>query len=126
MATSVNLDISKRVDITCRKGDSFSLELFIKDSAGVAIDVTTPTVYSFKMEVRETDTSAGATLDTSAAGFVITGTIAGLVNITSTAAIMATVEAGTYVYDLQATLASDSSVQTWFYGIFKINEDVSV
>ena len=126
MATSVNLDISKRVDITCRKGDSFSLEFLIKDSEGVAIDVTTPTVYSFKMEVRETDTAASAIIDTEGSGFTIVGTSAGLVTITASAAVMAAVEAGLYVYDLQATLASDSSVQTWFYGIFKINEDVAV
>ena len=65
MATSVNLDISKRVDIVCRKGNTFNLELLIKDALGVVIDVSTPTMYTFKMEVRETDTSAATIIDTS-------------------------------------------------------------
>ena len=126
MATSVNLDISKRVDIVCRKGNTFNLELLIKDALGVVIDVATPTVYTFKMEVRETDTSAATIIDTSAAGFTITGTNLGVVEITTTAAIMAAVNAGLFVYDFQATKASDSSVQTWLYGTFRVNEDVTV
>tara|TARA_R110000803_G_scaffold109648_2_gene178019 strand:- start:2045 stop:2425 length:381 start_codon:yes stop_codon:yes gene_type:complete len=126
MATSVNLDISKRVDIVCRKGNTFNLELLIKDALGVVIDVSTPTVYTFKMEVRETDTSAATIIDTSAAGFTITGTNLGVVEITTTAAIMAAVNAGLFVYDFQATKASDSSVQTWLYGTFRVNEDVTV
>jgi hypothetical protein len=126
MATSVNLDISKRVDIVCRKGNTFNLELLIKDALGVVIDVATPTVYTFKMEVRETDTSAATIINTSSAGFTITGTNLGVVEITTTAAIMAAVNAGLFVYDFQATKASDSSVQTWLYGTFRVNEDVTV
>jgi hypothetical protein len=126
MATSVNLDISKRVDIVCRKGNTFNLELLIKDALGVVIDVSTPTMYTFKMEVRETDTSAATIIDTSAAGFIITGTNLGVVEIKTTAAIMAAVNAGLFVYDLQATKTSDSSVQTWLYGTFRVNEDVTV
>ena len=126
MATSVNLDISKRVDITCRKGNTFDLELLIKDALGVVIDVTTPTVYTFKMEVRETDTSAATIIDTSGSGFTITGTSLGVVTISTTSAIMAAVNAGLFVYDLQATKASDSNVQTWLYGTFRVNEDVTV
>ena len=128
--TSVNLDIAKRVDITCRKGDTFNLEFVIKDSTGTALDVTTPSVYTFKMEVRESDTTAGsATIRTTGdaeSGFNILGTDAGIVTITSAASFMATVGSGIYVYDLEATKVDDSSVQTWFYGIFKINEDVAV
>ena len=125
MATSVNLDISKRVDIVCRKGNTFNLELLIKDALGVVIDVSTPTMYTFKMEVRETDTSAATIIDTSAAGFTITGTNLGVVEITTTAAIMAAVNAGLFVYDFPATKASDSSVQTWLYGTFRVNEGVT-
>jgi len=126
MATSVNLDISKRVDITCRKGNTFDLELLIKDALGVVIDVTTPTVYTFKMEVRETDTSAATIIDTSSGGFTITGTSLGVVTISTTSAIMAAVNSGLFVYDFQATKASDSNVQTWLYGTFRVNEDVTV
>ena len=128
--TSVNLDIAKRVDITCRKGDTFNLEFIIKDSAGVALDVTTPSQYTFKMEVRETDTTTGsATIQTTgetSTGFNILGTSSGIVTVACSASKMATVSSGIYVYDLEATKVDDSSVQTWFYGIFKINEDVAV
>lgn len=130
MATSINLDIAKRVDITCRKGDTFNLEFAISDSAGSALNVTTPSVYTFKMEVRETDTTTGnATISTTgetSTGFSILGTSAGIVTVTCAAAFMSSVSSGIYVYDLEATKVDDSSVQTWFYGIFKINEDVAV
>lgn len=128
--TSVNLDISTRVDITCRRGDTFNLEFIIKDSTGTALDVTTPTNYTFKMEVRETDVTSGtATIPTTgdtSTGFNILGTSAGIVTVTSSATFMATVTSGIYVFDLQATKVDDSTVQTWFYGLFTINEDISV
>lgn len=128
--TSINLDIAKRVDITCRKGDTFNLEFIISDSTGSALDVSTPSIYTFKMEVRETDTTTGtATIRTTGdtlSGFNILGTSSGIVTVTCSAPLMATISSGIYVYDLEATKVDDSSVQTWFYGIFKINEDVAV
>jgi hypothetical protein len=130
MSQSVNLDIAKRVDLTCRKGDTFNLEFVIKDSTGTALDVTTPSVYTFKMEVREIDTTAGnatiGTTEDASTGFSIFGTSAGIVTLSCSATFMASVDSGIYVYDFEATKADDSSVQTWFYGIFKINQDVAV
>ena len=35
----INFDIAKRLDITCRRGDSFSLELTLKDSSGIPINL---------------------------------------------------------------------------------------
>ena len=52
MASKVNLDISERLDITCRKGDSFDLTLTLKDSTGTAIALSTGS-YSFLMQVWE-------------------------------------------------------------------------
>ena len=49
MATQINLDNSTRVDITCRKGDTFSLELTFTDDNGDAIDLTS---YTWKMDVK--------------------------------------------------------------------------
>ena len=40
MATSINLDIANRVDVTTRRGDTFTLELTFKDEDGVAIDLS--------------------------------------------------------------------------------------
>jgi alpha-ketoglutarate-dependent taurine dioxygenase len=130
MATSVNLDISQRVDIICRKGDTFDLEFIIEDADGVPVDVTTPTVYTFKMEVRENSTAPDPPIiDTTgdpATGFEITGTVDGVVSVLSDATFMETVPSGTFVYDLEATKVADSNVQTWFYGLFKVNEDITI
>jgi len=126
MATSINLDIANRVDITTRKGDTFTLELTFKDEDGVVIDLSSG--YEWMMQVRETDTSSavlfdGDSNDDSANDFGFTGTNTGLLTITASAATMAAIDGGIYVYDLQSS--QGATVITWMYGIFKINEDVS-
>ena len=118
MATKINLDNSTRVDITCRRGDTFTLEFTFSDDAGAAIDLTS---YTWKMDVKETDTSSGDIIADNS--FTYSGTALGVLTITATAAVMAAVEGGLYVYDLQSN--SSGSVKTWVYGLFKINEDVS-
>ena len=127
MATSINLDIASRVDITCRRGDTFVLELTFKDEDGVAIDLSSG--YNWMMQVRETDTSTSATLDgdsndENANDFGFGGTNAGVLTITSSASVMAAISGGVYVYDLQS--AQRAVVSTWMYGKFTVNEDVSV
>ena len=135
MANSINRDVSQRVDITCRKGDSFELDLDITDENGDAKNITN---YSFKMEVRKTDGSNTAyadgdatiilsTEDGSGEAKEITYTTpdaAGNVTFKVTASNMRGVSAGLYVYDIEAT--SGTSTTTWLHGLFKINEDVSV
>ena len=39
MAQTINLDTSQRVDITCRKGDTFDLSLTLKDNASTPASV---------------------------------------------------------------------------------------
>jgi hypothetical protein len=119
MAAQINLDTAQRVDITCRKGDSFRLELTFKNEAGVVINLTG---YTWKLDVRETDTSASAILEDSL--FTYNGTNLGVLTITAPPATMAGIEGGLYVYDLQSTNAG--AVKTWLYGIFKVNEDVTI
>jgi hypothetical protein len=46
MANKVNLDVSERLDIICRQGDSFDLTLTLKDSSGTALTLATDD-YSF-------------------------------------------------------------------------------
>ena len=126
MATSINLDIANRVDITTRRGDTFTLELTFNDEDGVAIDLSSG--YEWMMQVRESDTSTSALLDgdsddDNAGSFGFTGTNTGLLTITASAATMATIDGGIYVYDLQSS--QGATVITWMYGIFKVNEDVS-
>lgn len=126
MATSINLDIANRVDITTRRGDTFTLELTFNDEDGVAIDLSSG--YDWMMQVRESDTSSSTLLDGDsnddlANDFGFTGDNNGLLTITASASVMSAIEGGIYVYDLQS--AQGAVVTTWMYGIFKINEDVS-
>ena len=118
MATQINLDNATRVDITCRKGDTFTLEFTFTDNDGDAIDLTG---YAWKMDVKETDTSSSDIIADDS--FTYSGTNAGVLTITATASVMAGVSGGLYVYDLQST--NSGTVKTWVYGLFKVNEDVS-
>lgn len=120
MATQINLDTSTRVDITCRKGDTFKLEFTFTDDDGDAIDLTS---YTWKMDVKETDTSSSDIIGDS--DFDYTGTSAGKLTVEASSTTMAGVSGGLYVYDLQSSNGSPAVVKTWVYGIFKINEDVS-
>ena len=115
---SVNLDISSRLDITCRKNDTFSLDLDIKDASGNALDLTS---YTFKMEVRTSTDDVGSPI-ISSANIIDTKDSSGNLNLAIEATYME-VPAGTYVYDLQARLSG--VVTTWLYGTFKVNEDVT-
>ena len=127
MATRINLDIAQRVDITCRRGDTFVLELTFKDEDGIAIDLSSG--YNWMMQARDSDVSAttlldGDSNDDGANDFVFSGNNNGVLTITSLASTMANIEGGVYVYDLQS--AQGTVVVTWMYGKFTVNEDVSV
>lgn len=155
MAQTINLDTSQRVDITCKKGDTFDLSLTIKDNSSTPASIVADND-SFKMEVRTTDDGGSSysdsdtdiilsTLDDSgdskhisvmdSAGVVLGASDAGqaptdgIVRFFVSAANMASAPAGLYVYDIEMT--DDDSipankVTTLIYGTFKINEDVSV
>jgi len=138
MSNVVNLDVSKRVDIICRKGDTFKLEIDLKDSTGTAVPYD---AYTFKMEVRTADYENNAysttgdtdttivlsTEDTSPLVKKIVPTVTtGKVQFGVTNTIMKTVSSGMYVYDIEAISTSTSESQTWLYGTFKVNEDISV
>ena len=50
MASSVNLDTSDVLNITCRKGDTFSITITLKNSAGTLLTLLT-SEYTFLMQV---------------------------------------------------------------------------
>ena len=143
--SSVNLDVAQKLDITCRKGDTFRLLLTFKDSTGTVINVgdidsSTPQ-YSFSFEGRDfaTDDGDNARLSTNSNARrerVSNVTIQnvesdgsdGKIRIVIEAEEMAKIESGVYVYDLQANTVSGgpvSNVQTWVRGSFIVNEDVT-
>jgi hypothetical protein len=123
MAT-VNLDTAARLDIVCRKGDSFQLVL--------DFGTTVPTS-GWKMDVETADDGGSSILADTVFYYNVTDgdDTSSKLTIEASATEM-NVTAGLYVYDLQNT-DSDSSnnidsankVKTYVYGTFKINEDIS-
>jgi hypothetical protein len=113
----VNLDNAQRVDIVCRKGDTFSIEIDFYDANDDPIDLTG---YTWKMEVSESDTSPSPILDST--DFTYTGNSSGKLYVTATATTMLTIDGGLYIYGLQSN--DSGNVKTWLYGLFTVNEDV--
>jgi len=147
MAKKVNLDVSEKLDITCRRGDTFSLTVTLKDSSGTALPLATDN-YSFVMQVRDGNASA---VEKGASGLII-GTKglgskavdekgqersfesfvtddSGNVTITATATTMRQVPAGNYIYDLQQikpnTTTGVDVHTTILKGAFRVNQDIS-
>lgn len=114
---TVNLDNAQRVDIICRKGDTFSIEVNFYDANNQPINLTG---YTWKMEVSESDTSATPVLDSN--DFSYSGNSTGTLFVTATANTMLTINGGMYIYGLQSNDAG--TVKTWLYGLFTVNEDV--
>ena len=138
MATKVNLDVSEKLNITCKKGDTFNLGLLMKDANGDALDVST---YRFLMQVKgdpDPDTGerpliigtasegklAQRDRDGLATNFTITSDESGNVTINATAKTMELIDAGSYVYDIQQINNIDVTT-TIFEGRFIVNDDIS-
>lgn len=150
----VNFDISKRLDITTRRGDSFNLQLTLKDSSGTALNLYESDGESkFYMQVRDnmtstegngvvlytdnTESSADENLISQKFEVVLTdvsGTAdadaTGIVTISTSAEEMKLVAPGRYVYDLQYedpgnTVDSAADRKTILYGTFTVNDDIT-
>ena len=127
MATKINLDTSERVDITCRKGDTFSLRLNITNADDTVV-FTAGDV--FLMEVRNSDTgNPVANTSDPVVEFVITVTAdsddvtAKYIDLTLAATTMKTMPSGLYAYDIEQK--SGAVVTTLIYGTVRVIEDVS-
>lgn len=120
----INLDTAQRLDITCRKGDTFLLE--------VDFGQTIPTDV-WLMQVRLSDVDDEFVLEASSDSEIVvsdgnaTGTTITDSKITVTIAADIMDEptlSGMYVYDIQNT--DNGVVKTYLYGIFKVNEDITI
>jgi len=140
MASKANLDVAEKLDITCRKGDTFELSLNFKDSSGNNIALLTDE-YDFFMQVRSPQRTSAAK------GTLIAGTLSkgdqakgadkntnigfnfediddsGNVTIRATADTMANFPAGRYTYDLQYT--ANNKTTTVLKGSFTVNDDIT-
>ena len=148
----VDLDQSSRLDITCRRGDTFNMSLTLKDSDGVVLPLVSD-FYKFTMQVRGRKAADGTRpivigTDTSEAGhgtgvangtadFVFNtdltaGAETGIVVITVPATEMRTVDPGSYTYDLQyvGPNANANTIEgphtTVLFGSFIVNGDVAI
>ena len=119
--TTVNLDTAARLDIICRKGDTFTLALEFGKSIA---DAATSTSSEWDMDVRQSDTTSATILNDDDFAYAISDgkTTSSKLTITAAASTM-NVASGLYVYDLQQT--TSSATKTYLYGTFKINEDVT-
>jgi len=89
-------------NIVARQGSTFNLNFTI-DTDGDEWNLTT---YTARMQVRKATTSSTAILSlTSSSGITLGGT-AGTVAVTASAATMAALPAGTWVYDLELVSGS--------------------
>ena len=118
----VNLDTAARLDITCRRGDTFKLVLdFGADQSWQVAD--------FKMEIAPNAGAAATDSFDQSSYFTVAdnddGDTNAKVTITIPAAEMEDLEAGLYVYDLQTSSGTPAVVKTHVYGTFQINEDVT-
>lgn len=119
---SVSTDVAKRLDITCRKGDTFELTINAADSTGLPIDFNV--FIDMKFQVRPTDEDTGTPILSFDFPSNYQQSVGSLI-IRKAATDMESIESGVYVYDFELT-DQNSKTTTWFYGIFKINDDVSI
>ena len=129
MATTLNLDIAQELDITVRKGDNFSFTVTVKDSNGDAVDIS-PGNYTFNIDVRtSTDRSSRDNVVLSSAGIpgglTATGAADGTLTVEGGVIAMDAIQEGSYVYDIQSFKAATSFYQTWFFGQFIVNADIT-
>jgi hypothetical protein len=172
MANTLNLDRSQRLDVVCKRGDTFKMNLELKDDDGTALELnptnpqeTTP-YYAFKMEVRAADTDD--VIGDGAGGYLIqkfatikgrTGSVAPTVSDSTNLATFKidhedmgintsnstnNLDAGVYVYDIEKRLYNSApspmtpnfaaalqaetpaDVETILYGVFTVNEDITL
>lgn len=117
---SVNIDPASRLDVTCRRGDTFTLNTNVQDLSGNPLNTT---LYTFKTEVRTYPGSSTVVIASSS--FTYETSALGVFMVKATAATMAAVAAGTYAYDVQATDNTTGVVCTWMYGTFTVNQDIT-
>jgi len=89
---------SSTYDITADQGANYAATLTYRDSANTIINLTG---YSARMQVRKTIGSTTPYLSLTQASGITLGGAAGTVAIAISAATLAAVPAGNYVYDLE-------------------------
>ena len=136
--SQVNFDVSQTLDITCVKGDTFSMDLTLKDSSGTAIDISD---YAFYFQIFNGSNIMIST--TNAKSFdkqrVSTGNVGvtkdadqvnnkGQFNISIASSVMDDFPAGSYRHEMQMSTTGDSSGvdTTILKGLFLVRSDRTI
>jgi hypothetical protein len=150
MANKISLDTADKLDIVCKRGDTFLLNLRLKDSNGVPIELIS-LGYSFLMQVREpsfTDPLSiasdvvkgnvilstpdaketispedGSPPETNLSFEPIVTDNSGNITITATHSVMKQITPGRYVYDIQSVASGVH--KTIIRGSFVVNDDIT-
>ena len=149
--SKVNLDVTEKLDITCRQGDTFQLTLTLKDSAGTGLTLVTDD-YKFLMQVRTASDGRRSRLrvpvpdggdeesDLDLTGGIVIGSNelgvkgpvnfafndvddSGNVTVFVSARDMRSVPPGRYKYDFQ--YVTGTTEKTVLVGRFTVNSDIS-
>ena len=135
--SQVNFDVAQELDITTVKGDTFSLDLTLKDSSGTAIDITNYVFYTqvfdgSKLLISTTDAKDSGLQKVSDGNLVVTKDSdqtanTGKFNISITSAVMSSIEAKGYRYEVQMSTTGDSSGvdTTILRGAFIVIQDLT-
>lgn len=134
--STVNFDVAQTLDITCVKGDTFSLDLTIKDSSGTAIDITNYVFYTqifdgSKLIISTTDSRGTGSQSISEGNIVVTKnadqtTNKGKFNISISSTVMSVITAKGYRYEVQMSTTGDATGvdTTILRGVFVVNQDL--
>lgn len=115
----LNLDIAQRLDIICRKGDTFEFSFDVGDENLASLGA-----WSMQVRLTEDDDDGGPLLSASAQ---VVGSVI-LMNIPSAGDpynMTDDIDAGLYVYDVELYNSDDGSKKTYLYGTFKVNDDIT-
>ena len=139
MARKLNLDVAERLDIICKKGDSFNMSITVTDESGAGLDLRG---YTISIQVRS---NAGSTINgVYTPGAYILGvgldrnrnsplanagssaSENGVITITSSATEMSKIDAGVYVYEIQQAAIVGGDTKTILKGSFTVNNDIAL
>jgi hypothetical protein len=110
--------VAETVDILALKGDTMEASFTLTDDNEAAIDLSGATLL---MEVRKTAKSDDVELTlTESDGITVSGAESNIINLSK----IVDIDAGCYVYDIQATYGS-GVVTTYLRGAFTVEEDVT-
>lgn len=120
---SINLDKASRLDIKCRRGDTFTMIMTFP-----ADQTATRPYTGWQMEVRDAATNDASTIiakeNISFGAYTDSGT---KTTIIISSSVMSAVASGQYVYDIQHVSSDDTPVvETFLYGTFTIVEDITI